>query len=688
MLPAPLQDTSVFSEVELVTWRALLDANGEVDRLAGREFTHQDLISSLVVGDIQPDFYSALEMIQELGSDDGRAHILQLAGDQNIALPISASDTPPREFIAKLLLQQVSEQKIKDLLQIAQFSHRSVDSPRKYREYVGKSSPTETKLDAQKLKEAIERWCREHQKNDLITAQVHFVNDEWYCQIVRGDDMKRVMEIKGQAVVPLQYRPAATDLLRFDPKTGRIGIATRYGQMIQGYRAVLGSCLAGDDLFFSGENICSLKPMQEHRGALFAEERLPRGIRHIDTVELLWRRGERDKVWVRGRDCFKILDDLEAKLQEGEIVEAKLAVHFSTGGRPGQVVLKVPNIIDIKAGGNEALVERFLDSIRLRGSFTDDGAPRTFWTLFPWRLKEAEWRRRIGDVFDELVGRKTLRQVSLAAIAHPNHHLAAALDVVEAEDGSLIGTSEDQAVGTRLLTSSDIEGYQLDPIQLAQEIQQRIGLQGQCRELSDGTWWLGQRSLQSNAEIAVFLCLRQPSDAVAALVETEARSRGTAVMLYPECGHNPIAPRAGIACRLPHGPYDDVLEKIVVQLGWENAVPANLWSSADLILDAAKGQAWYRGVQLTELRSDTHAFKFAVAVSKARGAVVLKHELNSLLSASRSDDEPAKKAKAAFVKAVDGSFKAMGMESPSEIKALFASKAGGYVLQGTAKIVE
>jgi hypothetical protein len=133
-------------------------------------------------------------------------------------------------------------------------------------------------------------------------------------------------------------------------------------------------------------------------------------------------------VWVNGRDCFKILEDLEAKLQEGEIVEAKLSVAFATGGRPGQVTLKVPNIIDIKAGGKEALVERFLDSVGIRGSFNDDGTSQTFWSLFPWRLKEAQWRRRIGESFDVLFKRKTLRPVPLAAVVHPSHTAVPAME--------------------------------------------------------------------------------------------------------------------------------------------------------------------------------------------------------------------------------------------------------------------
>lgn len=128
MLASPLQNASIFMEVEIATWRALLDANGEASRFADKDFTHQELIGSLVNGEIQPEFFSALEVIEELGTDDGRAHIQQVASDQNVSLTISASDCPSREFVAQLLLQGVGEQKIRDLIQVAQFSLRTAAS--------------------------------------------------------------------------------------------------------------------------------------------------------------------------------------------------------------------------------------------------------------------------------------------------------------------------------------------------------------------------------------------------------------------------------------------------------------------------------------------------------------------------------------------------------------------------------
>jgi hypothetical protein len=138
---------------------------------------------------------------------------------------------------------------------------------------------------------------------------------------------------------------------------------------------------------------------------------------------------------------------------------------------------------------------------------------------------------------------------------------------------------------------------------------------------------------------------------------------------------------------LPHGPFEEVLEKIILQLGWQNAVPAHLWSSADLVLDPGKGDAWYHSTQLTELRAGTQAFNFALEVARANGQVVPKQKLNDLLSPSRKDDESAKKARHAFIKAVEASFKEAGLLSPAEIKEFIVSKAGGYVMRGTARVL-
>ncbi len=44
-----------------------------------------------------------------------------------------------------------------------------------------------------------------------------------------------------------------------------------------------------------------------------------------------------------------------------------------------------------------------------------------FWSMYPWRMPESEWRQHVGSDFDHLVGAKILRSVQLEATTHPRH---------------------------------------------------------------------------------------------------------------------------------------------------------------------------------------------------------------------------------------------------------------------------
>lgn len=409
MLPAPLQDPTILMEVSETTWRCVFDAAGDSQRLAGKAFEHTDIQASLNSDPPGPELFKALELIHDLGTDDGRIHIDQVAQDLQLALPISSENTAAREFVAQLWVLSKSNSNIADLLLRAQLTQPSTDSGRTYREFVGAGEPrsSNTSIDKVQLKETISKWCQDNGKHDVVSITTHDYNGEWYCHVIRGDAVKRVPEVRESRLGVLEYQPAASDLLRYDPKTGRIGIATRSSQLLMAYRETLGTLIGGNDQFFAGDNVCSLRPLQAAGKALFRSQRIL-GIARVDVVQLLWRRGDRDKVWVSGRDCFQILEDLQAKLVEGELIEARLKIEFTGGGRPANVTIKVPTVIQIK-GPNPHLVEQLLDATGLRGSFGADGTPRNFWSEHPWKMTQSEWRRRLGTDFDRLVKAGFLR---------------------------------------------------------------------------------------------------------------------------------------------------------------------------------------------------------------------------------------------------------------------------------------
>jgi hypothetical protein len=104
MLPTPLRDPTTLMEVSATTWRKVFDAAGETQRLVGSDFNHSDIASSFASQPPGADLFNALELIHDLGTDDGRTHIEQVAQDQPVKLPISPDTTAAREFVAQLCI--------------------------------------------------------------------------------------------------------------------------------------------------------------------------------------------------------------------------------------------------------------------------------------------------------------------------------------------------------------------------------------------------------------------------------------------------------------------------------------------------------------------------------------------------------------------------------------------------------
>ena len=148
----------------------------------------------------------------------------------------------------------------------------------------------------------------------------------------------------------------------------------------------------------------------------------PPEIHRVDVVELHWRRGDRDRVTVHGKDCFKVLGEIGASLEEGDLTEAKLRIAFAGHHSTTAVVLKVPNRIDIKGIGiHDEVIRRLLSDVGIRGFARAAAVPDTMWSLFPYRLTEYQWRAIVGASFDDMVRGGRLRSASLEHVTHPDH---------------------------------------------------------------------------------------------------------------------------------------------------------------------------------------------------------------------------------------------------------------------------
>jgi hypothetical protein len=669
--------------VASVTWRAVLDAAGETQRLAGATLTPEGLLASLTSDPPGIELQDALETIHELGNEAGRDLLQQAAADAQISLG-AIDDVPTRELVAQLWIQSRTADAMATLLTRARVNSPALAQERQCREFAGKRT-TVGVIDKDQLATAVKSWCAANAENADVFVSAYQRGDEWWYETLRGDPLKRVVEMRNSRPTILDYRPASSDLLRYDPKTGRLGIATRSPRRLQMYRQVAGSILSNDQDFFANEDICTLRPLQERARAVF--EFLPPEILRVDVVELRWRRGDRGKLLLQDRDCLALVEEFGIRMAEGTLIEARLSVAFAGSARRGSVSIKVPNRIEISAGMHEALVERLLDEVGIRGQFDDKGQQLTVWSLYPWREPAERWRKCLGVDFDGLAKEGVIRGTRMHSITPLDHPAATgALAVVPIGNNLLVGVSEDPAINLRTLTISDVEGFELDARRLVERFRAELQLVGPVVDVDDGIWLLGHRAMSDSVRISVFLALREPS------VDAEPKIRGAAqsmhVALLTPVGCHAVSlcvPQVPIA--LHAQPGGQLLPSIIERLKLQEVLDPPVWAREDLIFHEERGQVWFKGELLTKLAAGSSPYKFALAVARAKGRLVTKNELNDLLSASRTDGETARAAKRDFLRALKNSFEAAGKPNPPEAREIFASPNHGYRTNITSRVI-
>jgi len=674
-LPINFLDQSIWTEVAADTWRTVLDTAGETARLTGEAITANSLLESLQVHEPSDALQDAMSTIYELRSDQGRDLIFQAAADQQQAISLN-QDLPIAEFCAQLWVLSRRDKKLCFVLERARVNITEQINGRTSREFACKGDATAATLDKEKLKKSVEAW---YEKNEGVTPVGVFIQkhgDEYFIEIVKGEPIKRVSEVKNDEVRPLEFRPAGSDVLRYDQKLGRIGIATRSTRLLQGYRKLLGDVIGGSEDFFSNENVCSLVELRNQKGKLF--ERSFQGILRVEVKTLVWRRGERDTVFVRARDCFQTLESMKASLVEGELIEAKLKVSFSGGAKPGTVSLKVPNRIDIDAGVNEPLVEQMLDEVGIRGAFEVGGERKNFWSRYPWKMSETDYRRWLTREFDRLVNTQVIRKARLDFVTHPDHPAAKdALEVVDLDASTTVGVSQDAAVATRTLTPTDTAGFELNLSKLAGIVASTLKLEGDIKEVMDGVWSLGSRQLTQAKVVSIFLLSRQPTDR-ASIARLVASNGNVPILLVPDCCSFDDSGVITIPCKLPAGSHNQLSGSIIKRLGVESQFNPPDYMSQRLIIDTRKGEVWLDGV-LTTLKPETHGFTFVRRLASTPGQVVKNRELEKAISSNRSDGETPKKARSQFADSVRKSFSEQKLDPPN-LDEVIDNRGGGYIL--------
>lgn len=684
-IPPSYRKPTVVRQLEVATWKMIFEKIGEVDNLDLKKLSYDSVDKFLCSNQpVSTQFILALKAVTELGNHAGRNLIEQASVDVALALDTSDEESDG-ELVARVWMQSLNNVQYSDVLTRALFSFEFSRKTKNIKEYVGESGFLIDSIDSDQIESMVSGWCRENKKSEVVSTYLYKIDAIWYCNIIRGDPIKRVAVIAENRQEALSYQPAAYDHVRIDPETGRIGILTRSSVFLSVYREVFGEVLTGKSGFFSGENICTLKPLQIMREKLF-ENNLPHDLQRVRVVELRWQRGNNDNIIVKGKDCFQILHDLGAKLITGNLIETKLDFYFSGSFRPSRVSIKVPNRIEIPENKHELSITRYLDKIGIRGRFDDALDKIDFWSLNPWHYSESMWRQQIGEDFDILRKEKCFHNIDLETVRSPDYpDSSGVMGVEHIGNDTIIGISEEDHIGVRTLTTSDCEGYKLDLLKVAIQIGDKLSLQGDITEMKSGLFSIGHRSLSSLVDIQVYLVTEEPTKDTSEVIKQHSNGYQS-VLIIPE-GNTCDIRIPIVHSRITSGYFDDLIRKIVERLGVHQEVDPPLWLHHDLILDSKNNKAWFKGHEIQKLDVSTHPFKFAKKIVEANGESVAKEKLNEYLSPHNLDDGVARKAKSDFIKKIKNTFDAIGIAQPDEVSQIFRTVKGGYAIKCSARII-
>lgn len=655
-LPLAHFDASVIEEVPTDLWRLVFDAVGWPATLESKRpsFSHADVLDAFERDNPTDDLLQALEVLHSLGTESGREAIIAAMRDRRVPmerLPVGGGE---REFALHLFLAQRADASLADVFARAQTQVDEGGDHRRYNEFLGKEahvvSGVNEKRDA--LRDATLAYCRENDLGDHVQVRAFEDDGAYVFHVIRSHHTRKPLAIVPgrSARATIEYRPVHGDILRYDSAVGRLRIAARAASIVEFYQRAVGRVLFGDEMFFVGDPLCSLSVLQE-RGREALESHSVPGVGRVRMTECLWERGDRDVLHIRSSDSFRTIEELGLPLSEGELVQAKLKLEvIGKSTRPLTVTIRAPSRIEVSQKRHERIADQFLTQIGIRNA-ARRSSQRDLWSLHPWRHPVAIWRALFRGDTDALIERGALVPIQLSAVsrsaeAGPGH----LLDAHAISAGEFYGVSRAPEIASRSLSSTDVDGFQLNPEQFRVYLRERLAMS------DTGVPWNGEEELYlgtilvGDVHIHLDYAIQEPSPGVGARLR--ARAGGNhCVLLVPTARADKSELARAIIDPLPT--RAEVTRKAIAASGLTSAVPA-VFSAPEgtrLVVDSARGKVWIDGVEIEGLRAGTHPFRLVDALAKRSPSAVSTEELTNELSGARKDgDTTARQAKAAAKK--------------------------------------
>jgi hypothetical protein len=434
--------------------------------------------------------------------------------------------------------------------------------------------------------------------------------------------------------------------------------------MVEVYRKLFGRVLFGDDTFFYGDPVCSLRVLQDDGQTALDRHRVY-GVGRVWVTECVWERSDGQHLTIRAADCFEMIADLNLNISEGELLQAKLKMQVTgKSARPVIVTVRAPSRIEVsRAAQYEVLVNEVLDAVGIRNARTVV-RETDLWSLYPWRHPISTWRALFGSDTDTLVNVAVLNKILLDAVAASGHQGAGR--VLQAEPvsrGEFFGVSQASEIPSRSLSATNLDGLELNVEAFQDHLRKILGLSGAVEKPSDdGLVDLGELQL-GDYSVRLTYALRQPPVNTAVIVNARAAAGSRSVILLPASGAD-VTGVPSVILDNPLPAKNGLVRAIAAKLNLTEQLPAILTApeKARLIVDTRRGAIWFDRIEVPDLKAGTHQFQFIELLAKNAPRAVSKDELVNHLSRGRSDgDQAARSAKTKANKAIAEALKAAGV---------------------------
>jgi hypothetical protein len=311
-------------------------------------------------GKINPTIFDALALIDEMSADRNFDLLQDTIGGKSYAAEIgnnaSAADLA--------LLLWLHEPRILEQLQ-AKFNGKA---PRSFVYFYGESiekqemAPPSRNL-RQKLARLLNRIFSRKRRGRTVRIVVFKESDEYCFMLRKGEPLTRDSSITPEGDTDcIYYRPERFDIAVLRPKIAeiRLAIYRKAPWIVEAYRTMFGYVFYGDQEFFSGEDVFTLKPLMT-RGKKALECGDIENMESVTLEQCKFATAQGELAAIHGDLAMQVVEGLKLKLLEkATIISAKFKVKFRDSKTERMVTVKSGNLAEFKYDDDGRKIEEWL----------------------------------------------------------------------------------------------------------------------------------------------------------------------------------------------------------------------------------------------------------------------------------------------------------------------------------------